>query len=243
MNQTTHTEFTFLAVPFAGGDGGGYRSISSNVPGPHRWITLELPGRGKRVGEDSTDDIFSMSQDLKSKWMAVSEGGPYAIFGHSMGALVAYEMVLSLDEEGKQMPEFVYLAGCRPPNAAGRTRFADMDSADFWREMARYIGLPDPVLKNERWKAANEKILRNDCRAMENYPGRSSGHKVPVPIYYRVGEDDSIAPEEVDEWRKFSSGSVDIRRMPGDHFFIHSHPRLVARELTDLMNIYSRRRD
>ena len=243
MNQRIPSEITFLAVPFAGGDGRGYRSISSNISGSHRWITLELPGRGKRVGEDSIDDIKAMAQDLKSQWRALKDDGPYAIFGHSMGALVTYEMVLSLAKEGGQMPEFVYLAGCRPPNAAGRTRFADLDSADFWREMARYIGFPDSVLKNEPWKAANEKQLRNDCRAMENYPGRSSGHKVPVPIYYRIGEGDSIAPEEVDEWRKFSSVSVDIRRIPGDHFFIHTHPRIVAQDLSELIHNCTRSHD
>ncbi len=207
MNQTIFSEFTFLAIPFAGGEEGAYRSISANIPNPHRWLTLGLPGRGTRAEEAPIDDILAMAEDLKSKWSVICKDGPYAIFGHSMGALVAYEMLLLFAKD----------------NARGRTRFAELGTVDFWREMGRYVGLPDSVLKNERWKASNENVMRNDCSAMENYPGRSADHKVSVPLYYRVGERDSIPPEEVDEWRNFSSVSVDIRRIPGDHFFIHSH--------------------
>lgn len=225
---------TIVALPFGGGDRNGYRSVEVHLDAGFRWVTPELPGHGSRADEPLMDDVRAMAKNVLTKLWDPPPADPYVVFGHSMGAMIGYEMILELVRRDEPLPIFAYFTGCRPPNAVGRTEFADLSTSDFWREMAQYIGLSEAVMRNEKWKTAVEPLLRNDCRAMETYTGRSPEDKIPVPLYYRVGKEDALPAAESAEWERYSSVSADVVVVDGDHFFIHSRGKKVADELSAL---------
>ncbi len=190
------------------------------------WVQVrpvELPGRGARMGQALHTDMQVLARQLAQE-QRLAASAPYALFGHSLGALLAFELAHEL-----------LALGCRPPLAlfacgtAAPTRREDYDGKR-WREpksdvelideLRELQGTPEQVLANHELMSLTLPILRADFLLCGTYAYRQR-HALHCPVHVLGGADDRASDEQLRAWRHETQGPFSLRMFPGGHFFIH----------------------
>lgn len=206
-------------LPYAGGSAAVYRTWGARLA---PWIevrAVELPGRGSRLREAPVDDAARLSLQVADAIIADADR-PFAIFGHSMGAWLGYEVVRELEDHGHR-PIAFFASGRQAP--VHGCRLAPLghlaDDAFVAAMQARYDAIPAAVLAEPDLMALLLPALRADIRLLENYIYRG-GPQLTTPIHAIVGADDRVVDlSGIGAWLQASSGPSTETRLPGGHFF------------------------
>jgi medium-chain acyl-[acyl-carrier-protein] hydrolase len=148
---------------------------------------------------------------------------PFALFGHSMGALVAFELATSLRATGLE-PVHFFAAGCRAPHLPAawptdRHTLADRDFIDVLRELN---GIPGEILEDAEWMEVVLPTLRSDFKLVETYRHRPQAPlRCPLSVI-GGGHDAEVPTEGLEGWARHTSGRFEVHVLPGDHFFVSS---------------------
>jgi surfactin synthase thioesterase subunit len=210
-----------FCLPYAGAGASAYR-LWRTAFGPEVDVRpLTLPGRESRLGEPPVIDPAEVAQTI-----AASADLPYAIYGHSMGGRLGFEVIRLLRERGAPMPVRFYAAACRPPDARGEALFdniAGLPEPEFLAVMRAGGGVPEEVLAEPELLALVLPTLRADLAWLDRYT-YTPGEPVPVPIVTFAGSDDpAVTPEEIAGWARHTSAGWRGHEVAGGHFFLHSH--------------------
>lgn len=209
-----------VMLPFAGGNKNSYQEIARYIPGMH---TLEYPGRGSRIREPLPVTLDLLVDDITlqlKKTIDISK--KYIIYGHSMGALLAYLVCRKVHMQGWPMPEKLIVSGRKAPHLKRRRYLAGLPDDHFMKEVTALGGIPDEVIRHPELMEYIMPILKADFRVYESYKYVQAG-KLPVPIDVFYGDEEGIAPEDIAGWKDESLKTVNIREMKGNHFFIFDH--------------------
>jgi medium-chain acyl-[acyl-carrier-protein] hydrolase len=145
---------------------------------------------------------------------------PYAIFGHSMGALLTYEVAAKLESVGRPRPFKIFLSGTLPPFLArNRQAVSDLPDALFLDHLRELQGTPDAILDNQDLMQLFMPVLRSDFRLCEGYviPEPRLLH---IPVTALSGEQDKKTSEaDMLLWKRATTSTFESHRYPGDHFF------------------------
>lgn len=229
-------KINLFCLPFAGGSKYSYRLYEENLPSFLHLVPLEYPGRGTRLSEPLKEDVDQLVQDLYTQIEDRLEQSPYAIYGHSMGGLMAYLLTRKIIENGKTPPLHLFITGTPGPAASSRTERKRhlMDKKTFIEEVRSLNGSPDEILQNDELLEYIEPILRADFKVSENYNYLREG-MLNIPMTVITGTSENIKQEEILLWQKETQMAVDFRRMPGHHFFIFKYPyeiiQIIAKKL------------
>lgn len=224
---------TLVCLPHAGGGASVFRSW----PELSGWLSVRavrLPGREHRASERALSTMDELVAALAPALGRVLDGD-YAFYGHSMGALVAFEVTRALEVAGLPGPRALYLAGCvAPRRRPTRTVYhlpreqlvewlSDGNGLD--PEVLRYPGLVDFMLTT----------IRADLSVVDTYRYRPAG-RIDVPVRVFCGADDPQMPvEDCRAWEEETSGPFEAHVLPGGHFFVNDHaPRIVELIEADL---------
>ena len=197
---------------------------------------VQPPGRERRLREPAFTrmvDLVEAVTDALRSWF----DRPFALFGHSLGALVAFEVARRLRHHSWPEPWHVFVSGRRAPHLARRhTPMAHLDDIAFVTEMRRrYDGIPGEVLQHADLMELLLPTLRADITAFEGYvyePGEPLG----CPITAYGGSDDLEADcDGVAAWRQHTRAAFRYRIFPGNHFFLQSARALVLRDLAETL--------
>lgn len=225
--------------PYAGGAAYAYTKWAELFP---HWIevrAVELPGRGPRVKEplfSRFDPLLDAVQSaLKSEWSQ----SPFALYGHSMGGLIAFELTRRLRRDQVTVPVALVISG-RPAPGTPETLRAISNASDdaLWQHLRSYNGTPNELLDNPEIRQLFLPILRADFSVVENY-GYVVEPPVTVPIVAAIGTRDPSTPAGSElAWLNATTGTCRIRRYDGDHFFIRSHTADFVRDVSnDLLEL------
>lgn len=218
-----------FAVPYAGRGASLYYPWRALVPQWIELVAVQLPGREARLQETTINRIEPLIAQL-SNAILTEINGPYALFGHSMGALVCFELTRRLRELGAPLPSALALSGHQSPTLP-RTEspLHMMSDADFIAAMQeRYDGIPQAVLDRPELLQLLLPTLRRDIEALEHFRF-AAGAPLPVPfLLYGGTEDAQTYGERLDAWRELTSGPVTLRRFPGGHFYLQENPAEVV---------------
>ncbi len=226
-----------VCLPYAGGSASAFRGWSDELP---EWITClpaQLPGRETRLGEDPAVDVA----DLACAIARTAVGGQYAIFGHSMGARLAFEVVRQLRRDRSSLPIALLVGGCRPPHMdTPLQRISKLPDDEFCERLQAMGGTPPGVLEHPELRSLLLPVLRSDFAMVEGYRYRPA-EPLGVPIVAFAGRDDPEAdPCDMTGWSAHSTASTRLHTLPGDHFFLHSERsrllRLIETELAALLD-------
>jgi len=213
-----------FCLPFAGGNKYSYRDFVEKAPDFLNLITLEYPGRSARMKEPLPIDIDELTDDLFNQVKHQFGNEPYAIYGHSLGGLMAYLLTKKLLENNMPMPSNLFITGTTGPSSVSRTEKKRhlLDQQDFIAEIKDLGGMPDEILNSEELLYFFEPILRSDFKISENYVYEES---VPlnIPITVITGTEEDMEISDIKLWQKETTQVVDFKRMPGKHFFILQH--------------------
>lgn len=220
MKKTTN----LFCLPFAGGNKYSYREFVEKAPSFLNLITLDYPGRGTRMREPMPINIDALAHDLYTQVSPLIGQENYAIYGHSLGGLMAYLLTRKLLENGHHAPSHVFITGTTGPSAMSRSEKKRhlLNKEDFINEVRALDGMPEEILNNEELLYYFEPILRSDFKISENYIYQEKS-PLNIPITVITGTEEDMEMEDIQLWQKETSHIVDFKRLPGKHFFIFQH--------------------
>ncbi|QWQ41425.1 thioesterase [Streptomyces sp. YPW6] len=211
----------------AGAGASSYRRWPAAAGPAVEVVALPLPGRDRRRREPRVTDRSGLLGDLLAPLLETAHSGPYALYGHSLGALVAYTLTRALADEGAPPPLFLAVGACLPPHAT--TPLMSAADAPVERLLPLLGGLgslpkgtSDP---GGLWYRSVLPLLRDDLRLARSLRQAAldpaTGGPVDVPLLVFAGSDDPLAvPTALREWRRWTTGPVTPRTLAGDHFFV-----------------------
>lgn len=222
-----------FALPFAGGSKYCYRILQNFIPSQYEWETLELPGRGTRIQEPFMSDVQDTVDNILLQMQHRIHNVEYMIYGHSMGALLGYEVTKKIVSYGLNRPACLFLTGHGAPGIRESKKISGYKKEAFWLEVKKLGGLPQEILDNDELLDLFEPILRSDFKVLEEYKYQSIQHPLPVPLFVRIGDEENISREEAMGWQQETEYMLDLQVLPGNHFFIFKHPQYVVRQLME----------
>jgi medium-chain acyl-[acyl-carrier-protein] hydrolase len=211
-----------LCLPFAGGAASAYRSWG-DLFGPDVEVTaVQLPGREMRLREPRFDRVEPLVAAVADVLQASPDPRPYAVFGHSMGALIAFELVRELRRRGRPLPVALVASGRNAPHLPPRDPLMHpLPHDQFVERLRRFEGTPAAVLEHEELMEMLIPLLRDDFAVNEAYTHRPEA-PLDLPLLAMGGTDDEEAtPAGVGEWAGYTTGPFDLKIYPGGHFFLN----------------------
>lgn len=209
----------------AGGSASVYYPMSRQLPQDWDLVLLDLPGRGKRHGEQPLHDMEQLIQ------LAVADvqpwlDAPFAIFGHSLGAILAVEVARRLQAQGS-IPSFVTVSGRAAPvyQAQVCRGLHELEDEELLAELLALGGTPERIREVPGFVERFLRISRADLRAVESYRPSAEREPLGCPIIAFGGIGDAWAPlDMVLAWEKETSGDFHSRFFPGGHFYFLGEP-------------------
>lgn len=222
-----------LCFPHGGGIAEAFYAWSAALPRDIEVCALQLPGRGRRVLEAS---VVGIEQIVGPLWEAFQplRGTPFAFFGHSLGALLAFEFARRLQTHDLS-PVHLFASGAAAPQLPDRDPpIHQLPDGEFIAEVRRrYAAMPDEILRSDELMKIVLPALRADFTIAETYRC-ADGPPLECPITAFGGDrDDSVAFYELAAWRSRTSGAFEMRMFPGGHFFVDSARASVLKHVAE----------
>ncbi len=185
---------------------------------------LELPGRGTRLAEAPDWRMAPLVHDLIDAILPDLDH-PFAFYGHSMGALIGYEVARVLADEGLPTPYVLAISGHEAPHQPrAPLRGHDSDDATFARELTAWGGARAEWLEDQELRALFFPVLRADFYALNDYV-HASGPPLSCALHAFGGQGDPfVDAARLDVWSQRTTGSFTRTLFPGDHFFLLNTP-------------------
>ncbi len=218
---------TLVCFPHAGGSASYFFWLSAALSPEVKVCGIQYPGRQDRHREPFIETIDELADRI---YAALSPGidGPVALFGHSMGAVLAFEVARRLEESAQITPMAVFVSARRAPSRFGDDRLRLDDDATVIEEM-RKLGGTDPRLLSD--PSMLEMVLppfRNDVRALEQYRrGREVRIDAPIVVMTAVDDPSTTVPDAM-AWHEHTTGGGAMHTFNGGHFYLDQHARRVV---------------
>lgn len=157
---------------------------------------------------------------------------PYYFFGHSMGALLSYEVTRNLAKKGKPLPKHLFVSGYHAPQLPGpNPPIHHLPDNDFINKLAKMNGTPSELLANREFLDLFLPSLRADFKMCETY-SYIEGPELTCPITVFGGKHDPEASEEMlAAWEMQTSGGFAMQMFEGDHFYLHHHEQMLVERI------------
>ncbi|HEV2148429.1 MAG TPA: alpha/beta fold hydrolase [Longimicrobiaceae bacterium] len=227
-----------FCLPYAGGGAAVYREWGRLVPPEVQLLPVHLPGRGNRFGEPPVTRSDALVERLAEELDPFLDL-PFALFGHSMGAMLAFELTRRLRARGGPRPEILLVSGRRAPDRpSGKRPLHALPESEFRDELRGLNGTPDEILEHPELMELFSPILRADFELCETYALREE-EPLDLPISAFGGlEDTDVGRDDLLAWRKHTCAPFRLRMFPGGHFFLSgARTQLVHAVSEDLMRL------
>jgi medium-chain acyl-[acyl-carrier-protein] hydrolase len=228
----TNSRLRLFCLPHAGSGGAAYNTWRSFLPS---WVDLcpiQLPGRETRLAEplcSNADTLVEAMAEAVSSWT----DKPYVLFGHSMGALLAFELAQRLRARSERLPMLLVLsartaAHFEPPSPP----LHQLPPKEFLAQLeARYEGLPLDVLLDADMLDLFLPILRADITLIETYQFRPRP-PLKVPILALAGSDDkTVTGPSMAAWQRHTAYQMQFNQLPGGHFYLWGESQAAFRDM------------
>ncbi|WP_338770047.1 alpha/beta fold hydrolase [Massilia sp. METH4] len=224
-----------LCLPSSGGGSTLYRPWLGGLDDIELHAAL-LPGRERRMLEAPVTTMDAMVDGLVPAVAALADR-PYFLFGHSMGALVAFELTRTLLARGVTPPQRLFVSAFRAPDLPNPKRdLHALPDHEFIEALREYGGTPDAVLRHRETMEVLLPMLRADFRLHETYRYHAAP-ALPVPITALAGRaDDAVPASQMAGWAKQTEAGFTLHQFDGAHFFIHDSRDAVLNTLAEVIN-------
>jgi medium-chain acyl-[acyl-carrier-protein] hydrolase len=216
-----HAQLRLFCLPHAGGGAASFHPWADLLPPDIELCACQLPGREGRLNEPAIDRLGPLVDALVIHTEALRDR-PFALFGHSMGALIAFELSRALRRRGATLPKCLIVSGRRAPSRTpgSEPTLHTMSDADFVSElMRRYNGIPKVVLQEPELLRLFTPCLKADFAVFETYVYAPEPPLECRLAVYGGEEDPQVADDQVAEWARLARDWAGLRRFPGGHFY------------------------
>lgn len=224
-------------VPFAGGSEISYNELTSSLSSKgFNCIQCGLPGRGKNISKDLLTSVPKMAEFIFSQIKADILKGEYAIFGHSMGALLSVHVISLISDYNFPLPSVLFLSGrggqIKPASLPHKSK---MDSVSFRKVLKDFGGISKEIIEDDGIMSFFEPIIKSDLASIENYlPIEAFFPKLKVVVF--GGYSDEFNEIDMKYWQRISGKKISYKFFNGGHFFIFDNKA----ELSNTMEYYAK---
>ncbi|MFI7325114.1 thioesterase II family protein [Streptomyces rubiginosohelvolus] len=230
---TVLTKQLFLAcLPFAGGGAAFFREWGKLGTSEVTVLPVQLPGREERFLDDPftkvADAVAELTPGIVS---AAGKGADIALFGHSLGAVLAYETARELDRIGHPGLRHLFVSGSPAPHNARTERATGLPDEEFLAGVQRFAGYRHAAFDDPDMVEVLLPILRADVEMHENYRA-SSAEPLSVPVTALRGErDELVSREQAEQWAEVTRGPFAYKELPGGHMYLADEAERVLRTI------------
>lgn len=217
MNKTK-----LFCFPYAGGSSMVYSKWKNRLEASIELIPVELNGRGKKYGKTLYDSMDEVAVDIYDSISGEIEESEYALFGHSMGSLIALEIALKALEKKTKPPKHIFFSGQKAPHIKKDEVYRyTLPDDEFVDEIVKLGGTPKELFENPELLDVFLPILRSDFKVVETYEYKHDFIKLPCDITVINGSQDRFTVDEIAGWREHTDKACKIVTLKGGHFFIN----------------------
>lgn len=220
LRHNPQARLRLFCLPFAGGGANVFRQWPNALPPEVELDAFQLPGRERRILEAPCADLDALVTQLFAA-MRSRLDLPFAIFGHSMGSILAFELARRLRREGELQPVHMFVSGRHAPQLPDpEPPIHHLPDAEFIKGVRRLNGLPDEVLDSADLMELVMPSLRADFKLCETYQ-----YSTESPLGCGLSAcggltDPLIDRPQLEAWKEQTLGVFAVRMFPGDHFYI-----------------------
>lgn len=231
-----------FCLPYAGGGASRFRPWTTELSPGIAVYPIQLPGREGRWREPPLTSITALAP-LLSQALGPLCQQPYALFGHSMGAFVAFELARQLRREDRPGPSMVIVSGARAPQIPDPDPPArQLPVNELLRELGRLDGVPNELLNHPEFVALLLPMLRADLSLCETYAYTDEAPLDCAVAVYGGQHDPKVPLEHLSAWKAQTTGAFRLRLFPGKHFFFLKESRAaVTQAVRDDLGPYAHR--
>jgi medium-chain acyl-[acyl-carrier-protein] hydrolase len=221
-----------FCFPYAGSGASIFRTWSDGLPADVEVCPVQFPGRGTRLAETPFTQLSPLVQTLAQAMVPLLDK-PFAFFGHSLGALVGFELARQLRRQSGVQPVRLFVSADRAPQIPRRDRpIHALPEGEFLEELRRLNGIPGKVLEEAELMQIMLPVLRADFAVYETY-AYATEPPLNCPISTLGGlQDHRVSRGDLEAWRDQTSDSFSLRMFPGDHFFWNTTQPLLLQVLS-----------
>ncbi|PIE58002.1 MAG: putative thioesterase [Desulfobulbus propionicus] len=210
-----------FCFPYAGGGASIFRIWNDILPEKIEIYAVQPPGRESRISEAPIADVHVLVDELLSSLQDYLDM-PFAFFGYSTGALVAFELARELRRKSLPSPLHLLVAAARAPHIPEPSPLHHLPEEELVEGLKRFSGTPNAILENKEIMRLYIPIIRADLAIEETYNHKKED-PLDIPISAFYGSNDKEGPKDVMiPWNKYTSKEFLIHKIEGNHFFINS---------------------
>ncbi|GMK38587.1 thioesterase [Paenibacillus sp. CCS19] len=228
-----------IGIPYAGGSSASYIRWNKFMPAHIELVSIELPGRGRRFGEPLPATFEEAVNDIYEQVKPWIDDEEYAIFGHSMGSWLAYELYYKLLHNGHRLPVHMFVSGRRAPHLEKELPLHwNLPQDEMLELLKRYGGLQDEVLNDPLLLELVMPMIRSDFRITEQYVHLPKQERLACGMSVFAGKNDIDVPlADMTPWKQLahSSHHCQVYVFAGNHFFIHDYAQEVVTAINKIL--------
>ncbi|MFE7777912.1 thioesterase II family protein [Streptomyces sp. NPDC057445] len=224
-----------VCFPHAGGSASAFLGLATALaPAGIEVLAVQYPGRQDRRGEPFIRTVDALVEALLPE-LRQWTGRPFALFGHSLGATLAYETARRLEEEGTS-PRHLFVSGRRAPETALRETVHLLDDQALIARIARLQGTDPALLRDEELLRMVLPAIRSDYAMAGAYRHRP-GPAVRFPVTALTGDSDpNVSVEDAQRWSEVAGGPFGLHVLPGGHFFLNDRTESVGHIIEEALD-------
>lgn len=221
LRPNPQARLRLFCFPYAGGGASIFHTWSASLPQEIALYPVQLPGRENRLRERPFTHLTPLIQTL-AQVIQPYLNRPFAFWGHSLGALISFELARQLRRQNDPLPDYLLVSGYRAPHKPPlHSPIHQLPDAEFVEELRRFNGTPEAVLGNAELLQLFLPLLRADFAASETYI-----YTAEPPLRCPISAFGGLKDAEVDQdslvaWREQTCSTFTLHMFPGDHFFLH----------------------
>lgn len=209
-----------VCLPFAGAGASFYHPWSALAGGALAVLPVQLPGRERRIDIEPYRDVHEAVAGLLPALLGELGPGPVTLFGHSLGAVLAYELAHRLCREPGVEVVRLFASGSPPPHVPRPGRASGLPDEEFLARVRDFAGYRDEALDDPELRELVLPTLRADVQMHEEYVP-STQEPLPVPVTAVRGRDDElVSADDATGWAKATSQDFDLAELPGGHMYL-----------------------
>ncbi|MEA5503587.1 thioesterase domain-containing protein [Halotia wernerae UHCC 0503] len=226
-----------FCFPYAGGSATIFRTWFSNLPNTVEVCPVQIPGRGSRLMEAPFTQILPLVRTL-GKTLLPYLDKPYAFFGHSLGALISFELARYFRRQCNSHPVHLFVSARQAPHIPDPSPMHTLPEIELLEELHHLNGTPKEILKNAEMMQLLLPLLQADLAVDETYVYTTEPPlESPITVFGGL-QDPETSCDDLEAWHKHTNSSFSIKMFTGDHFFINTiQPLLLQAISQELSNI------
>lgn len=213
-----------ICFPFAGSGASIYYPWEKILNPRINLYAFQAPGREDRIGDDLIDDLNTLTNQASTEILKITSNRPFAFFGHSLGAVIAFEITKILEKLSKS-PQLLVVSGRQPPHLSLKMPpISGLNDSELLKGLLSLKGTDPEILGHPDLLEIILPIIRGDFKMGENYLLPINTEKVQCPIV-AIGttEDPWVDLQEIAEWKYFTVQQCHVDIFSGDHFYVKNN--------------------